>query len=589
MSRMKKLVSMLLAMIMVLAMALPAMADEQDKSIKVTISEKSEGHVYTAYQIFAGDVVTEGDKKVFSNIRWGTGIPDDSKRAEFVSELKNTTVGANGEKPFAGITDAASIANVLSSQNTKDSALALAFAKVVAPYLTYAAATSNYVETAPEHYELSLTDCGYYMFKDGAAEGNTDTKDDVFSRLLLEVLDTTVEIAPKKEVPTIDKKIGQKDQDGTITSTGKDTNNAAIGDIIPFVVTSNVPDMTGYDSYTFKVHDTLSKGLKLSYQENDTSSKGVKIKIGNKVLETEEYTVVSTNNEDGTTTLDIEISDFYKNYKESGKDPIIITYQAELTEDAIVGTAGNDNQVKLEYSNDPEDTSKTGFTPDKKTYTYTTGIELKKFTKEGDEIVPLQNVEFELEGTSSLNTVVVKTVTYTQDDNGTYYKLKDGSYTTNEPNSDGTDNDQYADTKKKYKKVVAFSKEQNATDNKITKLVTTGSDGILRIDGLPAGEYTLREMKPLPGYNTIDPITFTITCTYPTNIEENSNCTWNIDNTNFKDNDSDGIYEILIENKKGSTLPSTGGAGTTLIYIIGGALIAGAGALLVFKKKREQN
>ena len=162
-----------------------------------------------------------------------------------------------------------------------------------------------------------------------------------------------------------------------------------------------------------------------------------------------------------------------------------------------------------------------------------------------------------------------------------YWKLKDGSYTTDDPNTDGIDPDKYESTVTRYIKAVqtsAIHKSEN-----VSYTATVGTDGILRFEGLSAGQYTITEIKSPAGYNLLEsPINISIDWTAPT--APSTDCTWGVTGNNSAIVDN-GIVKITIENNAGAELPSTGGTGTAIFYAAGAILILAAVVLLVTRRR----
>ena len=156
--------------------------------------------------------------------------------------------------------------------------------------------------------------------------------------------------------------------------------------------------------------------------------------------------------------------------------------------------------------------------------------------------------------------------------------------------------DSYASTTDKY--ALQHVTEYEAGTEEIFMQGTSGADGKIVFKGLGAGTYTLTEVVTPTGYNTADPITFTIVITVPDTItdgtEEAQYSVTNITPTGttigLNGNDATtGIYETSVIDKSGTLLPSTGGMGTTMLYVIGAIIIAGAGVLLVTRRKMAAN
>ena len=207
-----------------------------------------------------------------------------------------------------------------------------------------------------------------------------------------------------------------------------------------------------------------------------------------------------------------------------------------------------------------------------------TGIELKKVDPEGNA---LTGAKFRITG-DKLNIVLVNEEIFRESENGTYYRLKDGTYTTTPPviSDDESDTSHlYDSTTTKYEKVEVVNKE--TSKEKISTEGYVNTNGILTFKGLSAGEYTITELVSPDGYNLLDnPISITISWSAPQ--APGGDCSWTVNPESGATVDN-GIIKITVENEKGSTLPETGGIGTTIFYIIGICLMLGAGVLLVVK------
>ncbi|MDE6938331.1 MAG: LPXTG cell wall anchor domain-containing protein, partial [Lachnospiraceae bacterium] len=307
---------------------------------------------------------------------------------------------------------------------------------------------------------------------------------------------------------------------------------------------------------------------------------------------------VGTYNEKTGTTIEVGILDIKALSLVAGVGDItndtkvVLTYTATLNENAVIAGDGNPNDVKLDFSNDPNNSGNgstnppenpdkpspehpTGETPKKEVVTYTTELTILK-TDEDNKFLP--GVEFTLTG-EGVNVVLVTEETFTEDADGEYWKLTNDTYTTTAPTITGDEKDNsadYADVNKKYKKTTSVvAKGNGKTETSVVG--TVQADGTVTFKGLGAGEYTITETKTLPGYNTIEPIQFTLTFDAKTNtfVSDNESVTVG----------SDNMLDTSIVNQKGSLLPSTGGIGTTIFYIVGAVLVIGAGIILVTKKR----
>lgn len=521
-----------LAFTMAFAMGLTASA--ADYTITINKPADDIDRTYEAYQIFRGNL----DGSTLSDIEWGTGIDG----AAFLTELQKNAA-------YTSCKDAKTVAEKLASF-TDDSDEAVAFAKLAGKFLTTATASSSTGKiTVP---------AGYYLLKDVTA-----VTDDALSLNILKVV-KDVTVNPKADHPTVDKKIG------TDITTGVAANEATIGDKVPFVIASKVPQMQGYTKYFFVLNDSMTAGL--------TYNKDVAIKIGATTLAADAYDVVY---DDTANTMKIVIKNFIQYKSEAGKD-IVVTYSATLNEKADLTQAGNKNTVKLTYSNnpnvdykgdnEPDTTDPVGETPEHVTVTYSTKLQLTKVDG-ADPNEKLEGVEFQITGTS-IKTAVSKGDYFKQDAAGTYYQLKDGTFTETVPTAET--GSKYVSTSVKYAKVTDTAEQTKM--QKVTASGTTDANGLITFEGLGAGTYYITELKAKSGYNLLTaPITVTITA-----APSATGCSWTVStNATF----ADDMVKLTVENNKGSVLPITGGIGTTIFYVIGGLLVCGAVVMAITKKK----
>ena len=572
MKRIKKLASLLLAMVMVLAMGTTVFAGDADNGPDVSEppSTQEQGtpdaqaetqtpatvtHTYEIYQIFTGDYA-DG---VLSNIKWG-----------------ESGTGTKGEKVNETVLNALEAV----TDSTSDT-------EQLAIIQQYANLNSTPIKTGSETTYTGLTP-GYYLVKD--QDGSLTGTNVPYTLYVVQVVNDTLTFTPKGDVPTTDKKIVEGNDK-------VDTNEASIGDEVNYEITGTMPsNIADYKTYYYKFTDTLSKGL--TYKENS-----IKVTVNGVDVTKYFYKGVGTYNE--TTGTEIEVSILDVKALSLLTDPavgaitkdteVVLTYTATLNENAIIAGEGNPNDVKLTYSNDPNNsgdgsttppenpdkptpTHPTGETPEIEVVTYTTELTILK-TDEKNKFLP--GVEFTLTG-NGVNVVLVTEETFTEAAGGEYWKLKDGTYTTTAPTvaDDETDNTaDYDSTTIKYTKTTSVvAKGNGKTETNVVG--TVQADGTVTFKGLGAGEYTITETKTLPGYNTIDPITFTLTfdaSKTPMFASNNDKVTVGTDN----------MLDTSIVNQSGSLLPSTGGIGTTIFYVIGGILVVAAGVLLVTKKRMK--
>lgn len=468
----------------------------------LTIDHVADGHTYEAYQVFSGTLASDG--KTLSDIQWGNGV---------------------NAFTYAGESDAAKIADKLTGQK-EDSDDAKAFSKLAGANLTTPAASA---ESKDGQAVLTVAAPGYYLVKD--ADASQNDKYSAYTRFMMEVAgDVTARV--KNDRPTVQKKVKETNDSTGTTTDWQDAADYDINDTVPFQLKATLPlHIADYDHYYVEFTDTLSAGL--------TFDKITLVQADGKTLSEGEYTVNTTENQDGTTTLSVIITDVKKVNPDINKDDkVIVEYDAKLNDKAVLGSAGNPNSVELTYSNNPnatgDGTSKpadTGKTPKDtvKVFTYQTII--NKVDQDGKA---LSGAEFTL----------VK-------------KNKDGS-------------------------------------TKNVDVVKNAEGTSFTFKGLDAGNYVLEETKTPDGYNTIKAIEFTIDADYDKEADDpqltklSTNVTsGDVKSEDFKSNLSDGSLTVGIVNRKGSLLPSTGGMGTTILYVVGSILVLVAAILLITKKRMD--
>ena len=208
-------------------------------------------------------------------------------------------------------------------------------------------------------------DYGYYVVAvPGATLANTSGQ----YATLVSVDRANVTADIKGDLPTVDKKV-------QVGSTGKDVTDAKIGDTLTFTLTSTIPDMSAYDTYTFNFKDTLSKGLTFERVTSVTvDGVAAPLTVGT------DYTVTTPTAPDNTLT--VAMNDFKNKQQANAGKKITVTYTATLNENAVVGGAGNTNSAKIQYSNNPS-TNETGESEPSKVRVFTYGFTVDKYT--GDE------------------------------------------------------------------------------------------------------------------------------------------------------------------------------------------------------------
>ena len=330
---------------------------------------------------------------------------------------------------------------------------------------------------------------------------------------------------------------------------------------------------------------TMSAGLTYKGDANVT------VKMGTSTIAATDYTI---NSSAANGTLQIvfdpeKMLTWGTTAATVGQD-ITVTYVATLNDNAVITDAGNPNTANLVYSNDPYQTysgdvptgnEPHGTTPDSTTVTYTTQARLFKVDK-NNPTRGLATAEFDLEGLSG-RMGVTTSKSAVADAAGTYWLLKDGTYTTDAP--DGTHDNLYDSTTTKYKMVESTTTATMAATATALS-ITVGDDGIIDLSRLGAGTYTLTETAAPQGYILDDtPRDLVISCTF--NAQNKPVWTYNFDGTDITPTAAGGIATAVVGNEKPSDLPITGGMGTTFFYVAGSILVAAGAALIVFKKKTE--
>ena len=427
--------------------------------------------------------------------------------------------------------DAATKAGALAGK-ADDSTEAKAFAEEVQSHLDTDKKVSVEVE-ANSQKDVEGLAAGYYLVKDKAESQKDKEYGAATSYILKVVKDTTAET--KLDVPTVTKQVQDKNDSTGETTGWQDSADYDIGDEVPYQITGTMPsNIDDYTSYKYVFTDTMSKGL--TFKENSA-----KIMIGTTDV-TGKFTKNVTTNDDGSTTVTWSCDNLKADsLKTAGVEltsttKVVVTYKAKLNENAVIGSEGNPNTVNLTYSNNPNKggDGETGKTPDDKNIVFTYKTVVNKVDQDWKS---LAGAGFTLQ----------KKV-----------KKDDGNI--------------------EYKTVGEIG-----ADNKYSTFEFTGLDD---------GDYILKETTTPAGYNTIAPIEFTISAEHdkesaaPTLISLSGNATTG--EAEFTDNLYYGELTTFVVNKKGSTLPETGGMGTTLLYAVGGVLVALAAAYIIISKKHEK-
>lgn len=561
MKKIKSLVAILLSLTMLL-MAVPAFAAG---AYSITIQNDKEGHTYEAYQIFAGDVASDEaqggnvEGPILSNITWGNGVNG--------TALLAALQAADAEK-YGECETAADVAEALGAENAT-AADAAAFAEIAALHLTNVEGTAT--EPVGGNYVINNLAAGYYLVKDqnGSLEGDADAATEYIVQVL-----GNVTMEPKdSDIPTVEKKVSEEDyrRDDGYGATYNDVADWDIGDSVPFKLIGSIPDMSAYDTYEYIFTDTLSNGLTLqpntikvyiAREKNDEVNNYTPLTQG------VHYTLNTQNiGENGGGSFTISFADLktapYVN--EEGRNYVIVTYDATLNAKAEIGLPGNPNSVDLQFSNNPNGDG-LGRTTEDKVIVFT--YELDGTKVDGANIdTKLGDAEFVLFNGAHTRVAHIE--------NG---KLVEW---VNLPG--GYNNGNYEEIP------YEVWEEFNATTNVI---MTSTAEGVFGVSGLDDGTVYLLEIKAPTGYNLKERdvrIDIVATTANGQNWNGAANTaltalTIAVNQGNAQNGNTDtGVVNVTVTNNQGSTLPETGGMGTTLFYVIGGLLVVSAGTLLVVR------
>lgn len=580
---MKKLVSrfmaVLMAMTMILSMSMTAFAAEAPKGT-LTVNNTVAGKTLDLYQIFTAT------KNEAGNVAYTLNSAYEGFFQSKISGASTLTGEALSEKAY----------NYVKDQVGTDGSNGAAFAKDILDWIlknaTTVATTHTTANTTADTTVINNLDYGYYVvYPLGAtdtstAPGNEKVKS-VASLVSVTGIDATVNM--KSNYPTVDKKIipaqsgsgitigaivnsnwegnhqmeldDENESEDTIAPHGatdeKKVGDFGIGDTVTYQLTSKVPDMTGYNSYTFKFSDTLSKGLDLK--------EVLSVKVGNTTL-TAKSTGANTYAlayDKSNRTLTVTLNDFYNSYKNRTGDTITVVYTATLNRDAVIGMNPNTNKAVVEYSNNPKSDG-TGKSEPSIVDVHTFDFTIFKYYLKDETQTGLANAEFELYKANEAGDAADTNakINIVDEGNGVYRQ--------------------------------ATADEAKATGFTSAKIVSD-ADGKVLVKGLDAGTYYLRETKAPEGYNKLlSDIKVEIKPVYDETTGKLTS--YSVDYTyNGKTKNGAAITnktdspEVAVENKTGAQLPSTGSKGALMVTLAGIVLFGALTASKAFGKKKANN
>ena len=583
---MKKLVSrfmaVLMAMTMILSMSMTAFAAEAPKGT-LTVNNTVAGKTLDLYQIFTA--TKNGD-----NVAYTLNSAYEGFFQSKISGASTLTGEALSEKAY----------EYVKTQVGTDGKNGTGFAKEILGWIlenaTTVAATHTTANTTAGTTVINNLDYGYYIvYPLGATDTSTapgnETVKSVASLVSVTGDDATVNM--KSNYPTVDKKIipaqsgsgitvgaivdgswegnhqleldDENDPEDTIAPHGaadeKKAGDFGIGDTITYQLTSKVPDMTGYNSYTFKFSDTLSKGLDLK--------EVLSVKVGNTTLKagkTGTNTYALTYDETSR-NLTVTLNDFYNSYKNHTGETITVVYTATLNKDAVIGMNPNTNKAVVEYSNNPT-TGGTGTSEpsivDVHTFDFTIYKYYLKDQNNKEDKTALANAEFELYKANTTGDAA--------DTNAKINIVDEGKGVYRQATADEA-------------KVTGFTSAKIVSD----------ADGKVLVKGLVAGTYYLRETKAPEGYNKLlSDIKVEIKANYDetTGKLTSYSVDYTYNGTKTPGNaitSKDNSPEVPVENKTGAQLPSTGSKGALMVTLAGIVLFGALTASKAFGKKKANN
>ena len=522
----KKLLAALLAVAMVCAMAIPAFAYD-------TKEDLNKKHGYIAFQIFKG--VISKDNQTLSDVYWGKNIPHPE---DFLPKLKEDPTL---KIPFQDADNLQDVLAVISTWHNSDDD-SIAFARFVCNYIYTDPLADSESTIVGGNGAIKIPEPGYYLIVDNTYFNLGDFYHAYNSFFL--VNDTqqgeyNVIINHKVVKPTVEKKV-YDNQDGTSEAGFYSSADHAINEEFKFQLTATLPASENngraydyYNEYAVLFNDTLSKGITYDRLDSvviesdgipyDITDDNLKYNVDTTDLESHNYFVV------GIPDVKTCVPDLNKGAT------ITVTYTAHLNENAAVnGSTDNKNKVQLQYSNNPSNSAYWGFTPESAVCVYTYQLNNTKYR---DDDIPgneLEGAGFRLYSDKAC---------HDEDE----IKLK--------MNHDGT-----------------YSRDFS-TEGKGVEMLSN-KDGQFNVKGLDAGTYYLRETKTPDGYSACPDTKIVISATH--------------DEHNVSLSGESNLNNKIINKKAGGiTLPSTGGIGTTLFYVVGGGLMVAAIVLLVTKKRME--
>ena len=441
--------------------------------------------------------------------------------------LSNIKWGKNGTGTEGTAVDQATLA-ALAAVNSKSDTEKLT---VIQTYVKFG---STAIGTVSGSNSLTVTP-GYYLIKDNGPVNDGEA----YSLYVVQVVGPTT-ISPKVGTTTSDKKVDDKNDSNTTedATTWQGSADYDIGDAVPFKLSATIAqDYANYThGYRLTFHDKEDAGLSFN-------ASSVKVYVDGKEI-TSGFTVVTENLGDGC-TFEVRFANLKEITSVHAGSVISVEYTSTLNKQAVIGSTGNKNTSHVSYTNNPNDeqAGENGKTPDDVVIVFTYQTIVNKVTKN-----PAYDASKDTGKTGT-----------DSDGNKEFIPLKGAGFTLYKKNASGT-----------YEAVGSELKGEDMTT--------------FTWSGLDDGDYKLVETTTPSGYNTIPDIEFTITATHDVS-SDNPTLISLRGGDKFTGEISTGVVSANIENQSGAQLPSTGGIGTTIFYVLGSVLVIGAAVLLVTKKR----
>ena len=380
---------------------------------------------------------------------------------------------------------------------------------------------------------------GYYLIKDNGPVNDGEA----YSLYVVQVVGPTT-ISPKVGTTTSDKKVDDKNDSNTTedATTWQDSADYDIGDAVPFKLSATIAqDYANYThGYKLTFHD--KEGAGLSFNQDS-----VKVYVDGTLITTG-YEVVTEGLADGC-TFEVRFANLKDIASVKARSVISVEYTSTLNDQAVIGSTGNKNTSHVTYTNNPNDkqAGENGETPNDVVIVFTYQTIVNKVTKNPNYDASKDTGKT---GTDS-------------DGNKEFIPLNGADFTLYKKNASGT--------------YEAVGSELKSAD------MTT-----FTWSGLDDGDYKLVETTTPSGYNTIPDIEFTISAGHVDgDIPSLNTLSGNVASgtATFTAVVNEGSLSTDVVNNSGAQLPSTGGIGTTIFYVLGSVLVIGAAVLLVTKKR----